>query len=108
MVDASLGLPTGKLAAQVAHASVGALLHARREAQAAWFEAGMPKIVLSCASAQDLLDITAEAERAGLPVLLVRDAGRTVVQAGTATCVGVGPAPAGDIDAITGRLALLP
>ena len=108
MVDASLGLPTGKLAAQVAHASVGALLRAGREAQGAWLDAGMPKIVLSCASQRQLMEIAAEAERAGLPMLLVRDAGRTVVQAGTATCVGIGPAPAAVIDPITGQLALLP
>ena len=108
MVDASLGLPAGKLAVQVAHAAVGALLHAGREAQGAWLGAGMPKIVLSCASQRELTDIAADAERAGLPVMLVRDAGRTVVQAGTATCVGIGPASAAEIDPITGRLTLLP
>jgi peptidyl-tRNA hydrolase len=108
VVDASLGLPTGKLAAQVAHAAVGALLHADRKAQAAWFEAGMPKIVLRCASPEELLALAAKADAAGLPTLLVRDAGRTVVEAGTATCLGVGPAPAAAIDAITGQLALLP
>lgn len=108
MVDASLGLPAGKLAAQVAHAAVGALLHADRKAQAAWFEAGMPKIVLRCASPEALLAIAEKAEAAGLPTLLVRDAGRTVVQAGTATCVGIGPAPAAEIDRITGALPLLP
>ena len=108
MVDASLGLPTGKLAAQVAHAAVGAVLRAGREAQGTWFAAGMPKIVLSCASQNELMDIAAQAERAGLPMLLVRDAGRTVVQAGTATCVGIGPAPAARIDPITGQLGLLP
>ncbi|HEX4095470.1 MAG TPA: peptidyl-tRNA hydrolase Pth2 [Caulobacteraceae bacterium] len=108
VVDASLGLPTGKLAAQVAHAAVGALLHADRKAQAAWFEAGMPKIVLQCSSPEALLAIAAEAEAADLPSLVVRDAGRTVVQAGTATCVGIGPAPAAEIDRITGALPLLP
>ena len=108
VVNAALGLPPGKLAAQVAHAAVGALLHADREAQRAWFEAGMPKIVVQCASAEALLAITAQAEKAGLPVLLVRDAGRTVVEASTATCVGIGPAPAADIDPVTGRLSLVP
>jgi PTH2 family peptidyl-tRNA hydrolase len=107
VVDASLGLPTGKLAAQVAHAAVGALLRAERKAQAAWFEAGMPKIVLRCTSSEALLAIAEKAEAAGLPTLLVRDAGRTVVEAGTATCVGIGPALASAIDPITGGLALL-
>ena len=108
VVNAALGLPPGKLAAQVAHAAVGALLHAGREAQRAWFDAGMPKIVVHCASAEALAAIAAQAQKAGLPVLLVRDAGRTVVDAGTATCVGIGPAPAADIDPITGQLGLVP
>ncbi len=108
MVNAALGLPPGKLAAQVAHAAVGALLRAGREAQIAWFEAGMPKIVVQCGSDEALKALAAKAEAAGLPTLLVRDAGRTVVEAGTATCLGIGPAPPREIDAITGALALVP
>lgn len=108
VVDAGLGLPPGKLASQVAHAAVGALLRTGREAQIAWFEAGMPKIVLSCASGAQLIELAAAAEAADMPVLVVRDAGRTVVEAGTATCVGIGPAPAAKIDPITGGLSLLP
>lgn len=108
VVNQALGLPPGKMAAQVAHASVGAFLSAPRAAQAAWLEQGMPKIVLRCRSEPELLDILAEAERAGLPAMLVRDAGRTVVAAGTATCVGIGPAAREAIDQITGELELSP
>jgi peptidyl-tRNA hydrolase len=108
VVDASLGLPPGKLAAQVAHAAVGALLHAPGADIRAWVDVGMPKIVLQCGSEEELLEIAARAEAAKLPVLLVRDAGRTVVQAGTPTCVGIGPAAPSRIDAITGALKLAP
>ncbi len=108
VVNQALGLPPGKMAAQVAHAAIGAFLRARREAQIAWLEAGMPKIVLQCGSEEALLAIAAEAERAVLPTLVVRDAGRTVVEAGTPTCVGIGPAPAQEVDPITGALALAP
>jgi peptidyl-tRNA hydrolase len=38
--------------------------------------------------------------------MLVRDAGRTVVEAGTPTCVGIGPAEPDRIDAVTGTLKL--
>ena len=106
--NAALGLPPGKMAAQAAHAAVGALLNARRDAQVAWLEAGMPKIVLQCGSAEALLAIHAKAEAAGLPATLVRDAGKTVVEAGTATCVGIGPARPEAIDPITGALSLAP
>ncbi len=108
VVDAGLRLPPGKLAAQVAHAAVGALLRAAREDVRPWLDAGMPKIVLQCGSEAELLDVAARAEKARLPVLVVRDAGRTVVEAGTPTCVGIGPASAERIDAITGALKLAP
>ena len=107
VVNAALGLPPGKLAAQVAHAAVGGLLRAPRELQAGWLEVGMPKVVLRCDSEDALMEIAGQAEAAGLPVLLIRDAGRTVVAAGTATCVGIGPAQVDRIDAVTGALKLV-
>ena len=107
VVDAALGLPPGKLAAQVAHAAVAALLHATPEAQRAWFGVGMPKVVLRAEGAEALQALAEAAGAAGLPAHLIRDAGRTVVEAGTLTCLGVGPAPAAAIDAVTGSLKLL-
>jgi peptidyl-tRNA hydrolase, PTH2 family len=108
VVNEALNLPPGKLAAQVAHAAVGALVGAEPALQRAWFENGMPKIVLRCGSEATLLAILEQAQAAGLPSLLIRDAGRTVVQAGTATCVGIGPELAEKIDVVTGKLNLLP
>lgn len=107
VVNSSLGLPPGKLAAQVAHASVGALLSADPARQRGWLEVGMPKIVLDGGTAAALADLQQRAQDAGLPAFLVRDAGRTVVAAGTVTCLGIGPAPAAEIDALTGTLSLL-
>ena len=52
----------------------------------------MPKVVLRCESEQQLLELEAAAEDAGLPSALIRDAGHTVVAAGTVTCLGLGPA----------------
>lgn len=46
VVNESLKLPRGKLAAQVAHAAVAAFLAAGTEAQQAWLANGMPKVVL--------------------------------------------------------------
>ncbi|HJY39445.1 MAG TPA: aminoacyl-tRNA hydrolase [Steroidobacteraceae bacterium] len=100
-------LPRGKLAAQVAHASVAALLEAPVDARRAWLEEGMPKVVLRCESEQELLALEAAAERAGLPNALITDAGHTVVAAGTVTCLGLGPASIEAIDALTGGLKLV-
>ena len=107
VVNGALGLPPGKMAAQVAHAAVGALLHAPPQTQRDWLQQGMPKVVVQCPSEDDLLALLAQAEAAGLPAMLVRDAGRTVVQAGTATCIGIGPDLAEKIDPLTGALPLV-
>ena len=107
VVDESLKLPRGKLAAQVAHAAVAALVLAQPDAQRRWFAEGMPKVVLGCAGEEELLRLEAEALEQGLPADLIRDAGRTVVEAGTATCLGIGPAEDEEIDRVTGELKLL-
>ncbi len=108
VVNSALRLPPGKLAAQVAHAAVGAFLRASRSQQRLWIEAGMPKVVLACPSENAMLVLLKEANVAGLPVMLITDAGRTVVHAGTPTCIGIGPDAPERIDAITGNLALEP
>ena len=107
VVNEALRLPRGKLAAQVAHAAVASLLHADADSQRAWFEVGMPKIVLACDSLAELLALEAKAQAAGLPCALIQDAGRTVVAAGTQTCLGIGPASAEALSAITGELKLV-
>lgn len=106
VVNEALNLPPGKMAAQVAHAAVGGLLRAPRAQQVGWLDVGMPKVVLRCESEAALLALADEAQAAGLPTMLVRDAGRTVVEAGTITCVGIGPDTAAKIDAVTGTLKL--
>lgn len=107
VVNEELKLPRGKLAAQVAHAALSAFLCAPREAQRRWLTDGMPKVVLRCESATELRALETQAERAGLSVALIEDAGHTVVAAGTATCIGIGPADADSVDAITGTLKLV-
>jgi PTH2 family peptidyl-tRNA hydrolase len=67
----------------------------------------MPKVVLRCESEQGLLELEAAAEDAGLPNALIRDAGHTVVAAGTITCLGIGPAASEAIDALTRELKLV-
>jgi PTH2 family peptidyl-tRNA hydrolase len=83
------------------------LLEATADARRRWLEDGMPKVVLHCASEQELLELEAAAQSAGLPNALIRDAGHTVVAAGTVTCLGLGPAAIDAIDALTGELKLV-
>src|SRR5205823_10278617 len=71
IVRADLGMGRGKIAAQVAHAAVAAVLATSRSRDfAAWLAEGQPKVVLKVSSAEQLLDVARRARAAGLPVEL--------------------------------------
>jgi len=101
-----LGMGRGKLAAQVAHAAMNAAENADPDAVRAWKDAGQPKIVVKVGSESELLEVAENARRRGLPTSIVRDAGRTQLDSGTATTCGVGPAQDNEVDAVTGDLSL--
>ena len=107
VVNESLKLPRGKLAAQVAHAAVAAFLEATQETQQEWLVCGMPKIVLEGHSAEELQKLEEAARQRGIPVARIIDAGRTVVTAGTATCLGLGPARVEELNNLTAELRLV-
>lgn len=107
VVNDSLKLPKGKLAAQVAHAAVAAFLVSSQKTRQAWLKDGMPKVVLKGENEEELLSLEALAQQQGIPAQLIRDAGRTVVPEGTITCLGLGPAPEPELDILTGSLKLL-
>jgi peptidyl-tRNA hydrolase, PTH2 family len=95
------------MAAQVAHASIAAVLIADNANREKWLAVGMPKIVLDGENEARMKLLLRQAQEAGVPAHLVRDAGRTVIPEGTVTCLGIGPASVEEIDALTGALALL-
>lgn len=107
VVNESLKLPRGKLAAQVAHAAVAALLQASEKAKRRWLADGMPKVVLKGESAEELKQLEEAAQRRGIPACLITDAGKTVVPAGTITCLGLGPALENELDELTRDLKLV-
>lgn len=101
-----LNMSPGKLAAQVAHAAISAYTNAERDSISRWRKTGMTKIVLSVNSEEELLNTYKKAVAAYLPVALICDEGRTEVEPGTITCVGIGPAPDTTINSVTGALKL--
>ncbi|NPA86012.1 MAG: peptidyl-tRNA hydrolase [bacterium] len=107
VVRTDLKMSKGKLAAQVAHAAVGAFLEAPEKWRKQWLAEGMKKVVLKVKDLQELMQIYRQAKDLGLPVFLVVDAGRTELAPGTVTCVGIGPAPEEEVDKVTGHLHLL-
>jgi PTH2 family peptidyl-tRNA hydrolase len=108
VVRTDLGMGRGKIAAQVAHAAVAAVLAGLggRDLEA-WLQEGQPKVVLKVADGAQLQEVVRQARAGGLPVELICDAGRTQVSAGTQTCCALGPADSERIDAVTGGLSLL-
>lgn len=108
IVRTDLDMGRGKIAAQVAHAAVAAVLANAGSAKFAdWLADGQPKVVLKVATEQDLRNVARQAGDAGLPVQFVRDAGRTQVTPGTLTCCAIGPADDHLVDTVTGDLSLL-
>jgi len=110
VVRSDLKMGKGKVAAQVAHASL-ASAEAARERKTAWFDGwkdeGQAKIVLKVESEAELNELFRKARSVGLPASLIQDKGLTQVEPGTVTCLGIGPGPDGAIDEITGKLKLL-
>jgi len=106
VVNDSLDLPPGKLAAQVAHGAIAAYLEAEGRAQELWLAECMPKVVVHGGEIE-MARLETLAMAKGIPLALIRDAGKTVVAPGTLTCLGLGPATDEEIDSVTGALPLL-
>ena len=107
LVRDDLKLPKGKLAAQVGHASVDATLKSERKIVDMWKKDGGKKIVLKVKDEKELFRFKQQAEDAGLKTALITDAGHTVVEPGTITCLGIGPDEEKKIDMITGKLKMM-
>jgi PTH2 family peptidyl-tRNA hydrolase len=114
-----LNMRKGKMIAQGAHASLGAVIHIRKAlddspghkwgaAFREWFEGTFSKICVYVESEKELMQIFAEAEKANLPVKLITDAGHTEFHGvPTRTCLAIGPCWTEDVDKVTGNLKLL-
>ena len=109
VVRTDLKMGKGKVAAQCAHAAVMAYEHLGRtnaELLEEWRYNGQPKVVTKTDTEESLIQIAEHARSLGLPVSLVRDAGRTQIAPGSKTVLGVGPGDATLIDQVTGHLKL--
>ncbi|MEM2856561.1 MAG: peptidyl-tRNA hydrolase Pth2 [Candidatus Nitrosocaldaceae archaeon] len=110
IVRKDLKMGVGKIAAQVAHASLLAAEKSKKmnkELFIEWFNGGQAKIVLKVNTLEELLNIKEKAEGLKLPTEIVQDKGLTQLEEGTITCLGIGPADEELIDKVTGNLKLL-
>lgn len=97
----------GKIAAHAAHAAVSVLQFVDKEIVKKWNATGGRKVVLRVNNLKELQEIYKKVKQQKLPAALIRDAGKTQLQKGTITAVGIGPADEKKIDKITGKLKLL-
>ncbi|MDG6225318.1 MAG: peptidyl-tRNA hydrolase Pth2 [Candidatus Thermoplasmatota archaeon] len=109
-VRSDLKLSPGKLAVQVAHASVSCALETKSKKGRwfkDWYREGQKKVVVKVADKEALFELLAFASELGIIASLIKDAGLTEIDPGTVTCLGIGPAPVVEIDKVTGALPLL-
>jgi PTH2 family peptidyl-tRNA hydrolase len=107
VVREDLGMPEGKLAAQVAHASVECVLKSDQKLVQAWKKEGMTKIVLGVKDKQHLMLKMNLAKTKKVVCALIEDAGRTFFKEPTVTCLGIGPDTDEKIDEVTSNLKVL-
>jgi PTH2 family peptidyl-tRNA hydrolase len=107
VIRTDLKMGKGKIASQAAHASIGAFVKTDGKDKERWLGEGMMKIVVKVSSEKELDEVYKNAREMRLPTDMVSDAGRTQLEPGTKTAVGIGPAEDGKIDAITGKMKLL-
>ncbi len=110
IVRKDLNLGTGKLAAQVAHASLMSYFKAEKTDEKIakeWLDTGEKKIVLKVDDEKALRKLHEAFKYKGFPCALVTDAGLTQIPPGTVTALGVGPWKASEINFFTSSLKLL-
>jgi PTH2 family peptidyl-tRNA hydrolase len=110
VIRSDLKLSAGKLAVQVAHASVACALECKKKNArwfSSWYREGQKKVVVTAANLAELKTLQRKAEQQKIITYLVSDAGLTEIPPGTVTCLGIGPGPAAKVDKVTGQLSLL-
>ena len=110
LVRNDVKMTKGKVAAQASHASVNCALASKKKDSSKfnkWFDTGQAKVVLKVNSLMELFEFNAVAEAQGITFSLITDAGRTQIEPGTVTCLGIGPDKGSVLDKITGDLKML-
>jgi len=104
LVRKDLKLSPGKLAVQVAHASVQCAMKSDGTLLRDWHSRGAKKVVLKVKDEGELHKFEQSAKELGLKTALIADAGLTELEPGTETCLGIGPDKEDKIDEISGSL----
>jgi PTH2 family peptidyl-tRNA hydrolase len=114
IVRSDLGMKKGKMAAQVAHAAVLSVRKVEYNGDVLdrtwlqeWEDGAYAKIVLRADTFEQFKAIVAAFESEELLHSIVTDAGRTQIEAGSMTAVGLQPMPRNMAKPVVGHLSLL-
>lgn len=112
IIRTDLSMTRGKMAAQASHATLANYRYLQTHSPSSpvlkkWEAGGQAKVALQVKSEEEILVLQAQAVSLGLCARVVRDAGRTQIEAGSVTCLGVGPGPRSVVDQVSGTLKLL-
>lgn len=131
VVRTDLNMRKGKIAAQVAHASMAAILRLIEQKRIVhnesigwiqrgdeyskdlrsvvdWLNGSFTKIVVGIEHERDLLQLSRDADFLHIPHALIQDSGRTEFNGvPTYTALAIGPYESNEIDKLTGSLKLL-
>ncbi|KAH9075798.1 peptidyl-tRNA hydrolase PTH2-domain-containing protein, partial [Lactarius deliciosus] len=108
VVRTDLKMSPGKIAAQCGHATLAcykALVKKNPKLVRHWEVTGQAKIALKASSEEEILELEAIAKSLNLCARSIQDAGRTQVEAGSRTVLGIGPGEL--VNQVTGHLRLL-
>lgn len=92
IVRSDLKISKGKIASQCSHAAVlcyQKALDSNKSLAKQWSLMGQPKIVLRVDSASELENLYQKARESGMIAQIVRDAGKTQIEPGTKTAIGL-------------------
>ena len=108
IVRKDLKMSCGKIAGQVAHASVRAVISTSTEDNVIkWFKEGETKVVLKVKSAEELTEVMNKCIKNEIEFVDVHDLGKTQLEPHTLTTIGIGPYPDEVIDEVVNDLKLL-
>ena len=108
LVNMSLKMTKGKIAAQVAHASLDAALNSiNKKSFKEWRRSGQGKIVLKCPDTEMMIKLYGQAKSRNMITSMITDAGKTQVPPGSKTALAIGPETEENLGKLVSKFKLL-
>ena len=106
VVRKDIRMSKGKVAGQVAHASLKSYKNTPPYIQKEWDNTDYTKIILKCNNLETIYNLQEQADKENISNFIVHDLGHTQIHANSVTCIGLGPDTDKNIDKLTQDLKL--